>query len=119
LRNSTFKIKDEKYRKTKIVEMASAWNGFAMLVFIGGIAWLLHFLKHEVEEKDEKYCTASDYTVLCYTLPKDQASYTTDDLKRRIVEYFEPKFHRQRWLTLTLSLLMMCTYTKHASWEEQ
>ena len=54
----------------KIVHIVSILDSISILIFILGVAWLKHEIEKEKKETGRDQCTASDYTVICYTLPK-------------------------------------------------
>ena len=55
---------------SKIVKIVSTLDALSILVFILGISWLKRVMDKQKKESDQDICTASDYTIICYTLPK-------------------------------------------------
>jgi hypothetical protein len=53
-----------------IVNVTSNLDAISILFFILGISWIRYQILKETKMGDKNQCTADDYTVICYTLPK-------------------------------------------------
>ena len=64
-------ITKKSYAKTeKLVLIVSLLDAISIVIFVLGIAWLRYQIEKEGVAADRDQCTASDYTIACYTMPK-------------------------------------------------
>ena len=54
----------------KLVLIVSLLDALSIVIFVLGIAWLRFQIEKEGIAADRDQCTASDYTIACYTMPK-------------------------------------------------
>lgn len=85
------KIFDSIYYPETIVTVTASLDAVAILVFILGVMWIRHVEDIETEEADRATCTASDYTVVCYTLPRSEDGSILDPIAMKlfIKQHFE------------------------------
>ena len=74
-----------------ICKVATNLNAIAILVFIFGVMWIQRKIENEHERAEEGNCTASDYTILVHTLPKD--AKTKDEIKEKLTAFFQAQLH--------------------------
>jgi hypothetical protein len=79
------------YPKEHLSYSISSLDGIAIMIFIVGIIWIQYMQKIETADADTNNCTASDYTVVCYTLPENHLLMDQDSLKKYIRKHFEDK----------------------------
>jgi hypothetical protein len=60
-----------------IVSVTSNLDAISMLFFVLGISWIRYQILKETKMGNKNQCTADDYTVICYTLPKCDNSLET------------------------------------------
>jgi hypothetical protein len=57
-------------KSEKLVLIVSLLDAISIVIFVLGIAWLRYQIEKEGVAADRDQCTASDYTIACYTMPK-------------------------------------------------
>jgi cbb3-type cytochrome oxidase subunit 3 len=82
----TVHVGNSYFKPNEIVKISSNLTAVAILVFICAITWMLREMVIETEAADAAECSASDYTVICHTIPE----YTdTKDLSQKLRDHFE------------------------------
>jgi len=74
-----------------IVEVATNLNAIAILVFIFGVLWIQRKVEHSANVGEKENCTASDYTILVHTLPKE--AKTKEEIVAGLKEFFKTQLH--------------------------
>ena len=79
---------------SKIIQIVSSLDALSILVFILGISWLKRVMDKQKKESDRDICTASDYTIICYTLPKSVKDEKS--VKTVIKNHFEEVLNKNK-----------------------
>ena len=90
-------ITKQSFAKTeKLLLIVSLLDAISIVIFVVGITWLRYQIEKEGIAADRDQCTASDYTIACYTMPKEK----TDDhqIKNKLLKHFETVLNENRSL---------------------
>ena len=88
-------VTKQSFAKTeKLLLIVSLLDAISIVIFVLGITWLRYQIEKEGIAADRDQCTASDYTIACYTMPKEK----TDDhqIKNKLLNHFETVLNENR-----------------------
>lgn len=88
-------ITKQSFAKTeKLLLIVSLLDAISIVIFVVGITWLRYQIEKEGIAADRDQCTASDYTIACYTMPKEKTN--DHNIKNKLLNHFETVLNENR-----------------------